>query len=80
MKTEIVGREENDRLVIGSSVQNVDPGDGNDRIVVYGDAGEPDPAQTEGSDGRVTEAITPGSANDVITGGDGADNIHGRRG
>ena len=73
METEIVGSEKNDRVVIGSGVQKVDLGDGNDRIVIYGDAGEPDPAQTEGSDGRVTEAIVPGSANDVITGGDGAD-------
>ena len=52
-------------------------GAGNDRIISYGDAGEPDPAQTEGAEGRVTPAIPPGEANDTLTGGAGNDTIGG---
>lgn len=78
MDTKIVGTDKYDRVVIGSGVQSVDLGDGNDRIVIYGDAGEPDPTQTDGAEGRVTEAIAEGSANDTITGGAGADRFEWR--
>ena len=48
-------------------------GDGNDRIISFADGGEPDPAQTDGAIGRVTDPIEDGSANDTLTGGRGRD-------
>ncbi|MEO9648959.1 MAG: calcium-binding protein [Roseobacter sp.] len=62
----------NDTVTIGSGAQIVSLGDGNDRVISYGDAGEPDPAQTVGTDGRVYPVVTQ-SSNDVLTGGAGAD-------
>lgn len=59
-------------IIIGSGAQTVDGGEGGDRIISYADAGEPDPAQTDGSDGRVYPAVT-GPVNDIITGGAGRD-------
>ncbi|MEL7257162.1 MAG: calcium-binding protein, partial [Pseudomonadota bacterium] len=73
MPEDITGTDRIDRIIVGSGAQNVEGGGGNDRIVSLADAGEPDPAQTDGADGRVTEAIAPDSANDTLTGGDGAD-------
>ena len=73
MVTNISGTDRGDRAVLGSGAQNIDMGAGNDRIISYADAGEPDPAQTEGSEGRVTPAIPAEEANDTLTGGDGAD-------
>ena len=78
METEIFGSDRQDRVVLGSGSQTVDLGNGNDRVVIYGDAGEPDPAQTDAADGRGTDAIAPGSANDTITGGAGADRFEWR--
>ena len=73
MATKIEGSDRWDRAHLGSGAQNIDLGAGNDRVISYGDAGEPDPAQTEGSDGRVYPPVPEGSANDTITGGKGAD-------
>ena len=73
MATEYSGTDRFDIARLGSGAQIVDMGAGNDRIISYGDAGEPDPAQTEGAEGRVTPAIPPGEANDTLTGGAGID-------
>ncbi len=73
MATNIKGAEVRDWAKIGSGAQNIDLGDGNDRIISYGDAGEPNPAQTDGDDGRVYPAVPGSEANDTITGGRGAD-------
>ncbi|WP_338549103.1 calcium-binding protein [Roseovarius phycicola] len=73
VQDDINGTNRNDRIIVGSGAQNVEGGGGNDRIVSLADAGEPDPAQTDGSDGRVTEAVSAETANDTLTGGDGAD-------
>ncbi|MCI5077751.1 calcium-binding protein [Oricola sp.] len=67
------GTDRWDTIVAGSGSQEVDGGSGGDRIISYADAGESDPAQTDGAEGRVTEAIPEGVANDVLTGGDGRD-------
>lgn len=73
MVDEITGTNKWDRAYLGSGQQVIDAGAGNDRIISYADAGEPDPAQTEGSLGRVNAPLPEGSANDIITGGAGAD-------
>jgi Ca2+-binding RTX toxin-like protein len=65
----IQGTRYYDYAQLGSGAQTIDGGDGRDRIISYGDGGEPDPAQTEGSDGRVNPAVPEGSADDVLTGG-----------
>ena len=73
MENNIVGTKGRDDVVLGSGAQIVNSGSGNDRIISYADAGEPDPAQTNGSDGRVNDPVEAGSADDIITGGAGAD-------
>lgn len=67
------GTDRSDLIILGSGQQNVVGGKGSDRIISYGDGGEPDPAQTDGSKGRVTPALTMAIANDVLTGGLGRD-------
>ena len=67
------GTDHWDTIKAGSGSQTVDGGNGGDRIISYGDAGEPDPAQTEGADGRVNPALPEGAADDVFTGGAGRD-------
>ncbi|MEM8979080.1 MAG: calcium-binding protein [Pseudomonadota bacterium] len=67
------GTDRNDLIKTGSGRQTVDGGSGNDRFISYGDAGEPDPAQTNGSEGRYNPAISAGSAEDTFTGGAGRD-------
>ncbi|MEO0773205.1 MAG: calcium-binding protein, partial [Pseudomonadota bacterium] len=73
MPIEINGTETWDRVVIGSGAQVVDLGDRNDRIISYADGGEPDPAQTDGAEGRVDAPIPFEDTIDRITGGGGAD-------
>lgn len=73
MSTEINGTDFRDTVVLGSGVQIVNGGDGNDVIISMGDGGEPDPAQTEDGEGRFNDPIEEGSANDILTGGAGAD-------
>ncbi|MEM9581621.1 MAG: calcium-binding protein [Pseudomonadota bacterium] len=73
MPVEINGTDKSDSVVIGSGAQSVNLGDRNDRIISYADAGEPDPAQTDGADGRVDAPIPPEDSADRITGGGGAD-------
>ncbi len=67
------GTDRSDLIVLGSGQQKVEGGRGSDRIISYGDGGEPDPAQTEGAKGRATPALTMAVANDVLTGGLGRD-------
>ena len=62
-----------DTIKAGSGTQIVDGGAGGDRIISYGDAGEPDPAQTVGSAGRVNTALPASASDDFFTGGAGAD-------
>lgn len=73
MPTDINGTRYSDHVVIGSGAQNVDLGDRNDRIISYADAGEPDPAQTDGAEGRVDASIPFEETVDTLTGGGGAD-------
>jgi hypothetical protein len=61
-----------DLVTIGRGSQTMDTGAGSDRIMVYGDGGEPDPAQTGGS-GRTTPPVDPALSADVIRGGLGKD-------
>lgn len=70
---DFVGTERGNYLKAGSGTQNVDGGAGNDVIISYGDAGEPDPAQTDGAAGRINPALAAGASDDYLTGGDGAD-------
>lgn len=70
---EFAGSNRYNTIVLGSGDQTADGNGGSDRIISYGDAGEPDPAQTEGAEGRVTAAVPEGSANDTLTGGSGRD-------
>ncbi|AEI96021.1 calcium-binding protein [Roseobacter litoralis] len=72
MATAITGTNLNDTARIGSGAQAVEMGTGDDRIISYGDSGEPDPAQTNGAQGRVTPPNTQ-SGDDILTGGAGAD-------
>ncbi|WP_338469228.1 hypothetical protein ROLI_007490 [Roseobacter fucihabitans] len=72
MATQITGTKFNDIARIGSGAQVVSMGAGNDLIISYGDAGEPDPAQTNGAIGRVYPPNIK-SGNDILTGGEGAD-------
>ena len=67
------GTDRWDVIKAGSGSQTVDGGSGRDRLISYGDGGEPDPAQTVGAEGRVTEAQAPGTGDDVFTGGTGGD-------
>ncbi|MEM7428907.1 MAG: hypothetical protein AAF441_22700, partial [Pseudomonadota bacterium] len=60
-------------ILLGSGQQTVDGNAGSDRIISYGDGGEPDPAQTDGAEGRVNPPVPDGSADDTITGGSGRD-------
>ncbi|MGB7243932.1 MAG: calcium-binding protein [Sulfitobacter sp.] len=73
MSQEIRGTRHSNHAVAGSGAQTLEMGDGNDRIVSLADGGEPDPAQTDGADGRVTAAVAADSANDTFTGGRGKD-------
>ena len=57
----------------GAGSQTVEGNGGNDRFLSFGDAGEPDPAQTEGPIGRVNPPVVSGSANDTLKGGTGGD-------
>ena len=70
---EFEGSNSGNTIVLGSGQQTADGNAGSDRIISYGDAGEPDPAQTEGAEGRVTAPVPDGSANDIMTGGSGRD-------
>lgn len=70
---EFEGSNRYETIVLGSGDQTADGNGGSDRIISYGDAGEPDPAQTEGAEGRVNPAMPEGSANDTLTGGSGRD-------
>lgn len=72
-KQVFVGSRYSDLFRAGTGRQLVDAGHGRDVIVSYGDAGEPDPAQTDGAKGRVNDPIPAGLANDVFIGGSGAD-------
>lgn len=58
-------------IIVGAGENELHGGRGSDRFYMLGDSGEPDPAQTNGSRGRVTEEIA--SQDDVIWGGKGAD-------
>ncbi|MEM7427089.1 MAG: calcium-binding protein, partial [Pseudomonadota bacterium] len=62
-----------DHIEIGEGAQTVNAGAGRDTIISYSDGGEPDPAQTEGAEGRVNPPVDPGAAADVLTGGQGGD-------
>ncbi len=73
MDQNISGTDRWDKIVLGSGAQIVDAGAGNDVIISYADAGEPDPAQTDGAEGRQTPAVPDGTGNDVLTGGKGGD-------
>ena len=64
---------QSDRISIGEGSQTVDAGGGSDIIYIYSDGGEPDPAQTEGADGRVNPAVAATLSDDVIAGGQGRD-------
>ena len=55
------GTNRSDTILLGSGQQTVEGDAGWDRIISYADAGEPDPAQTEGSEGRVTDPVPAGS-------------------
>ena len=50
------GTSGGDRIVAGSGAQTLNGNGGRDKLISYGDAGEPDPAQTEGAEGRVEPA------------------------
>lgn len=67
------GTRRSEKFLAGSGSQTVNAGAGNDRIISYADAGEPDPAQTPGSEGRVYAPVPEGSGDDVFTGGAGRD-------
>ncbi len=67
--------ETNDRVYIEGGAQSVSTGAGRDSIWVYADAGEPDPAQTNGSAGRINPAVDPSTASDIISGGQGKDHF-----
>ena len=69
----ISGSRYSDRVYLGSGSQAFEGGSGNDRIISYGDGGEPDPAQTEGSEGRVYDPVPEGAADDLLIGGAGGD-------
>ena len=60
------GSDLSETFVLGSGSQEVNGGARGDRIISYGDAGEPDPAQTEGAEGRQT-APTGSNVDDVLT-------------
>ena len=64
---------QSDRIYIGEGAQTVDAGGGHDKIFLYSDDGEPDPAQTEGAEGRVNPPVADGAADDVVSGGQGKD-------
>ena len=67
------GSNQHETLTLGSGRQTADGNAGWDRIISYGDAGEPDPAQTDGADGRVNPALADGAADDLLIGGSGGD-------
>lgn len=73
MTDDINGTVYSDTAILGRGAQTVNTSDKNDLIVSYGDAGEPDPAQTIGDDGRYSDPVAEGAANDTLTGGGGAD-------
>ena len=68
-----LGSHQGDKIRTGAGRQTVDGGAGRDRFLSFGDAGEPDPAQTNGADGRINDPVPAGLADDVFTGGAGAD-------
>jgi len=70
--TYVGGARVTDLVTLGRGNQSVDTGAGNDRIVIMGDGGEPDPAQTGGS-GRITSPVDPSLSTDVVRGGLGKD-------
>ncbi|MEM1397014.1 MAG: calcium-binding protein, partial [Pseudomonadota bacterium] len=65
-----------DKVFLGFGAQTVDTGGGNDAIYSYSDAGEPDPAQTDGAAGRVNAAIDPAASVDILKGGQGRDTFN----
>ena len=72
MTDDINGTVYSDTAILGRGAQTVNTSDKNDLIVSYGDAGEPDPAQTIGDDGRYSDPVAEGAANDTLTGGGAA--------
>jgi Ca2+-binding RTX toxin-like protein len=72
MADNVTGTKFSETAILGSGAQTVDMGAGNDRIISYADGGEPDPAQTNGAEGRVYPPVT-GGADDILTGGAGRD-------
>ena len=64
-----------DYVRVGAGSQTVSTGAGNDRTRLTSDAGEPDPAQTDGSAGRINPPVDPSLANDRVSGGQGRDNL-----
>ncbi len=68
----ILGTARGDRAYLGSGSQNYDGGGGRDRIISFGDAGEPDPAQS-GAEDRVTPPVPIEETYDIIAGGSGGD-------
>ncbi|MCP4595530.1 hypothetical protein, partial [Neptuniibacter sp.] len=59
--------------IFGKGQQTVNGAEGGDRLISLGDGGEPDPAQTDGDEGRVYAPVEEGSADDVLIGGAGRD-------
>ena len=72
MADTILGTSRGDKAFLGSGSQNYDGGAGRDRIISFGDAGEPDPAQS-GPEDRVTPPIPLSDTIDIIAGGSGGD-------
>ncbi|MEM9430977.1 MAG: calcium-binding protein [Pseudomonadota bacterium] len=60
-------------VVNGTGDQTEVGTDDDDEIIVVADAGEPDPAQTEGAEGRINPPVDPATTKDTVTGGGGAD-------
>lgn len=63
--------DERNFITLGEGETTFKGGDGTDIILVLADSKEPNPAQTNGTDGRVTSIIP--NQNDVIYGGGGGD-------
>ena len=65
--------ETTDRVVLGLGAQTVDTGAGRDHIRVLSDGGEPDPAQTDGAEGRIYDPVPGAQSVDIVSGGQGRD-------
>ncbi|NNE52880.1 MAG: calcium-binding protein [Sulfitobacter sp.] len=75
IEVKFAGTSHSDMFKAGSGTQHIDGGAGNDKIISYGDAGEPDPAQTEAAGGRINPALSAGASDDFFSGGAGADHF-----